>query len=137
MIGTLRFLALGFAMSILGLAGCGPQSQGTMSPAGSVLTDVSDLLRSAAGPDGRGPAKVADLSRFESQFPRGYQAVKSGDVVVVWGAKMPGEGEAATAAAVVIAYEKKVPSEGGYVLLQNGTVKEMSAGEFNAAPKAK
>jgi hypothetical protein len=30
-----------------------------------------------------------------------------------------------------------VPAEGGWVLLQNGTVKEMTAAEFAAAPKAK
>jgi hypothetical protein len=76
---------------------------------------------------------------LEPQFPRGYQAVKSGEVVVLWGAKMPGEGEvnAGTAPDAVIAYEKKTASEGGYVLLQNGTVKEMSADQFKAAPKAK
>jgi hypothetical protein len=37
----------------------------------------------------------------------------------------------------VVAYEKKVPTEGGHVLLQDGTVKQMTAAEFQSAPKAK
>src|SRR5262245_57295670 len=106
-----------------------------MTPQAAALNEVADLLRATTGPDGRGPAKVADLSRMEQLYPRGYQAVKSGDVVVVWGAKMPGEGNPGTDA--VIAYEKKTPTEGGYVLLQNGTVKEISADAFNSYPKAK
>jgi len=38
---------------------------------------------------------------------------------------------------VVLAYEKKVPTEGGYVLMSAGTVMKMSAAEFTSAPKGK
>ena len=107
-----------------------------MAPQATALQEVADLLR-AAGGEGRAPTKPADLARYESIYSVGYQAVKSGEVVVVWGAKMAGEGEAATAPANVIAYEKKAPTEGGWVLLQNGNVKEMTASQFNSAPKAK
>ena len=58
-----------------------------------------------------------------------------GAALVVWGARMGGEGQAGSDE--VIAYEKKTPAEGGMVLLQNGKVKTMSSGEFDAAPKAK
>ena len=43
----------------------------------------------------------------------------------------------ASGADVVLAHEKKVPESGGYVLMQDGTVKEMSASEFGSAKKAK
>ena len=36
----------------------------------------------------------------------------------------------------VVAYEKQVPTDGGYVLLSAGSVKKMTAEEFAAAPKA-
>ena len=136
MTAVLRFLAAGFAIG-LGLAGCSgsPQSEGRTTPQATALTEVADLLRATTGPGGRGPARLADLARLEPQYPRGYQAVKSGEIVVVWGAPMAGEGETGTDA--VIAYEKKVPTDGGLVLLHNGTVKEMSADAFKSAPKAK
>jgi len=116
------------------LSGC--SSQPKEFPAEfTALQEVSDLLHSSAGATGRSPANLAGLNRFQSMFPRGYAAVKSGDVVVLWGSPLKGEGEAGKDETVV-AYEKGVPSEGGYVLLSAGTVKKMSAAEFNAAPKA-
>ena len=36
----------------------------------------------------------------------------------------------------IVAHEKNAPAEGGYVLLQDGSVKTMTAAEFAAAPKA-
>jgi len=130
--------ALAFALIFGLLTGCGSKSgPGNAGAAQTpVLDEVAGLLR-AAGASGRAPARLADLTKFESGYPTGYQAVKSGEIVVVYGAKMAGEGDAESAAADVIAYEKKTPTDGGFVLLQNGKVKQMSAAEFNAAPKAK
>ena len=125
-------LALGLA------AGCGSKSGPGAAGAAQVpvLQEVANLLRAATA-DGRAPAKVGDLAKYSNGYPTAYQAVQSGDVVVVWGAKMAGEGDSGSAAADVIAYEKKVPTEGGWVLLQNGKVKEMTAADFASAPKAK
>ncbi|MBO0697639.1 MAG: hypothetical protein J2P46_04540 [Zavarzinella sp.] len=95
------------------------------------------MLRGATQPDGRGPAKLADLKGAQTVFPHGYQAVKSGDVVVLWGAGVKGEGEAAGKGGEVVAYEKDAPANGGYVLLTSGEVKKLSASEFQSAPKAK
>jgi hypothetical protein len=99
----------------------------------AILHEVGGLLRTAGD---RAPKKAADLARSEAGFPLGYRAVQSGEVVVVWGARMAGEGDSG-ASSDVIAYEKQVPAEGGWVLLQNGTVKQMTAAEFATAPKAK
>jgi hypothetical protein len=53
------------------------------------------------------------------------------EIVYQWGARIdPAGGE------TVLAYEKKAPSEGGWVLMQDGTVKQITADEFKAAPKA-
>jgi hypothetical protein len=121
------------------VVGCSSSTQGVGADPGKepVLHEVGGLIRLYSGETGRGPAKVTDLAKYEQGYPLGYAAVQSGEVVVLWGAKVAGEGDAASAPADVVAYEKKVPTEGGWVLLQNGTVKQMKADEFASAPKAK
>jgi hypothetical protein len=57
--------------------------------------------------------------------------IRSGDLVYVWGAGYAAGGTE------LVAWEKAVPESGGYVLQQDGTVKQLSAGEFQSAPKAK
>ena len=95
------------------------------------------MLRGATQPNGRGPANLAALHGCQSLFPRGYQAVQSGEVVVLWGAGVKGEGETTGSGGDVVAYEKDVPTQGGYVLLSSGEVTKMSASEFQSAPKAR
>jgi hypothetical protein len=116
--------------------GCSSQpTGGELPPTAGVLDDLNGLVRAAAGTTGRVPPRIADLDRFRDKFPRGYQGVKSGDVVVLWGTALQGEDEAGKDAAVV-AYEKNAPTEGGYVLMSAGAVRRMTAEEFGAAPKA-
>jgi len=125
------FLAIGLGL----LVGCSSRTQVQEEPAYDLLQDVNNLLHSAAGATGRPPAKLADLERYHKMYPRAYDAIKSGEVVVQWGGSPKGEGEVGKDESV-LAYEKNVPTEGGYVLLSAGTVKKMSATEFAAAPKA-
>jgi hypothetical protein len=113
------------------LAGCSSRPRGQAAPELTVLQDVNGLLHSAAGA-GRPPANLADLARYESMYPQAYAKVKSGDVVVLWRTPLQGEGESGKGE-VVVAYEKGVPTDGGYVLLSAGTVKKMSASEFASA----
>src|SRR5262245_58118317 len=124
-----------FTVGVGLLAGCSSQRKGEAPAELTVLQDVNDLLRTAEGTTGRPPATFADVERHQVMYPRGYAAVKSGEVVVLWGAALKGESEVGKDEAVV-AYEKGVPTAGGYVLLSAGTVKQMTASEFNAAPKA-
>jgi hypothetical protein len=117
------------------LAGCSSRSAEQAAPEYGLLQEVNELLHASAGALGRPPAKLADLSKHKAIFPRAYEAVQSGAVVVLWAAPLKGEGDAGKDEAVV-AYEKAAPTDGGYVLLSAGTVKKMSAAEFTAAPKA-
>jgi hypothetical protein len=124
-------VAVGFVL-LLGL-GCGSQT-GQAVPGQEqqlLLQEVNDLLHTTGA---RPPAKLADLQRQEQNFPKGYAAIKSGDVVVLWGTPPAPEGQAGSNE-LVLAYEKAVPKDGGMVLLSAGTVKKMTADEFNAAPK--
>jgi hypothetical protein len=128
---TLAALAAGLAL----LSGCSrSRPPAEAQPTVTMLQDVDALLRASGGVN-RVPNGLGDLGRRQSMFPRGYEAVKSGDVIVLWGSPLKGEGDAGKAEAI-IAYEKNVPDSGGYVLLSAGTVKKMSADEFRAAPKA-
>jgi hypothetical protein len=123
-------IAAGLSM----VAGCSSRPPEAGAPQYLLLQEVNDLLHAAAGATGRPPARLADLNRYQTMFPRGYAAVKSGQVEIVWGAVLKGEGAVGKDEAVV-AYEKSVPSDGGYVLLSAGTVRKMTAAEFAAVPK--
>jgi hypothetical protein len=118
------------------LAGCSGRSGSVGSERESELREVANLLILHSGQHNKGPAKAADLQKYEAGGPLGFQAVKSGDIVIVWGATMPGEGDR-TGTTAIVAYEKKTPTEGGLVLLHNGTIQEMTAEGFAAAPKMK
>ncbi|MDB5309964.1 MAG: hypothetical protein JWO38_4166 [Gemmataceae bacterium] len=94
------------------------------------LQEVFDLVTAYTEQRKRPPAADRDLRPFENAFPTGFDAVRTGQIVVLWGAS-PAAGSDA-----VLAYYKTVPAEGGWVLLQNGTVKEMAPDEFGKTPKA-
>jgi len=131
----IRVARVTVALALGLLAGCSSKPPGASVPPDlTLLQEVNDLLR-AGGPPGRLPGKVSDLDRAKEMFPRAYETVKSGKVVVLWGAPTQGEGDVGKDEKVV-AYEKQTPTEGGYVLLSAGSVTKMTAEEFKAAPKA-
>jgi hypothetical protein len=125
------------ASAILAISGC--SSSGKSGGGGSAgpttaddLVDVAGLLRDHTLQFKRGPSRLADVSNNQQLYPRGYAAIQNGTIVVLWGVPMPAEG----GRAAVIAYEKKVETEDGAVLLENGEIKKMTPDEFRSAPKA-
>jgi len=116
-------------------AGCGGRraNEAEVTSGQQALTELAGVLRLLPKP----PTKVADLAPYRDVAPFGYESVRKGDVVVVWGVAMPGEGDTGKGTTDVIAYEKDAPTAGGFVLLHNGSVKQMTAAEFQSAPKAK
>jgi hypothetical protein len=133
----IRALVIALVLLVGAVAGCssGPGGHGDESPQKGALVEVSDLLRAGTRPNGRGPASLVALAKFQHTHYRAYEAIKSGEVIVLWGYGVKGEGEMAKGGGDLIAYEKGVPTNGGYVLLSSGEVKQMSAAEFAAAPK--
>jgi hypothetical protein len=121
------------AISVGLAAGCGGSNSGTVIDTGgkAALEDFGAMLKSLADEGRKPPARLAELEAVEPIIPVGGPAIRSGDIVYYWGAGYAAGGNQ------VVAYEKKVPTDGGYVLLQDGSVKEMSASEFQSAPKAK
>jgi hypothetical protein len=80
------------------------------------------------------PRKLEEFDNYIDSMPNAYARIKTGDYVVAWGvgrSTSPGAGEQ------ILVFEKKSPTDGGAVLLRDGTVKQVTAAEFAAAPKAK
>jgi hypothetical protein len=95
------------------------------------LTELGEVLKMQAAEGKKPPAKLTDMAEIEPLLPSAGPALRNGEVVYFWGSPY------AAGSTTVIAHEKKAPTDGGYVLLQDGTVKSMTAAEFGAAPKAK
>lgn len=130
------------APALLGLAaGCGGggPGAGAENPMENiVLNDVGEAYRFHSLQKNKPPGKLADLVAFEQAGPNGVAAVKSGEIVVLWGATLTdlSEEPGKVKSDQVLAYPKQAPEQGGSVLLLDRTVKKMTAEEFKAAPKA-
>jgi len=120
--------------------GCGP-SNVEFTPdqiEESKIREVGQVLREYQLFKGKPPASMKDLQSAAGSSPGGYELIKSGEVVVAWNATLPDTKEepGSGSATEVLAYLKKVPQEGGLVLMLDRTVRTMTADEFKAAPKA-
>lgn len=127
-----RHIALALTFWFVLAAGCGGQGSVT-APAPGVadsLRDLGDLLKLLADQNQKPPAKQADLDQYEPTAPHAAAAAQAKQIVYLWGNGITPGGTA------VIAYDAKAETDGGPVLLQDGTVKTMTAAEFAAAPKA-
>ncbi|MHC5537021.1 hypothetical protein ACYOEI_01965 [Singulisphaera rosea] len=131
---------LGCWAGMLAAAGCGPQNvQYTADQAEEMkLLEVGEVLREYQLFKNSPPKAIKDLMKASGSSPGGYEAVRSGDVVVHWDAALPDTNErpGVNPSDKVLAYVKRVPKEGGPVLMLDRTVRRMSAEEFQAAPKA-
>jgi hypothetical protein len=126
---------------VLAMAGCGGASNQVVTGDDmkqSALSDVAELYRLYIFQQHKPPTKVADFNAMEMMSPIGLRALKSGEVVAYFKADLPdlGEEPGKGSGEIVLAYEKKVPEEGGQVLMLNRTIKTMTAEAFKSAPKA-
>ena len=135
---TIVAVLVGCLVSVIGCGSKSGSGDGTAPTKADVLHEVAGLIGSYTGEQKKGPIKVSDLARYEAGYPLGFRAISTGEFVVVWGVPMVlEEGSGGyQGSEEVVAYEKQATSSGGFVLFQNGNIKEMTAAEFNAAPKA-
>lgn len=102
------------------------------------LNDVGEVYRAFVVMKKQPPKKLGDLALLEAMSPAGIVALRSGEVVVRYGAALPDTDTepGKSSSEEVLAYEKRVPESGGKVLMLNRTIRTMTADEFKTAPKA-
>jgi hypothetical protein len=101
---------------------------------GMELREIWIMYHGDKGNKGHVPKGLSDFKQYQTLHSAGYQALHRGDCVVFYGVdlrQLPDPGQK------VLAYVKDVPQKGGEVIMADGTVKAMTAEEFQAAPKAK
>src|SRR4051812_16043434 len=99
------FRTLAATASLALMVGCGAASHTASGEAAAppAFSDLNDLLHAV----GHTPTRLADLDKHKGRFSVGYSAVKSGEIVVLWGTPLSGEGEIAQGGGQeVVAYEK-------------------------------
>src|SRR5262249_30364357 len=104
------------------------------TPPNGRLEEIGTLVKQFAVDKGRPPRDVKELQPYEPGFLVGHRALVQKEVLLAWGV---GLSQGPAAAETVLAYDKNVPTQGGFVLMQDGTVKKMTASEFQASAKAK
>jgi hypothetical protein len=134
-----RSPAVALCLALLA-GGCGTSDRPLTPEEGqeTILRQVGELCRLYEQARGKPPKKLADLASVSSMAAGGYAAVKSGRVVLRYGAALPNTAEEPGEGPddEVLAYFADVPQSGGKALMLNRSVKTMTADEFKAARKA-
>ena len=130
----------GLCCLLLFATGCGPSNK-PLTPdeeGENTLVQVGEMYRSYQISAKKPPRKFSDLVSVRAVSGNGYEAVRTGGVVLRYEATLPDTkeepGDAVSDA--VLAYQKQVPESGGKVLMLDRRVKTMTADEFKAAKKA-
>ena len=103
-------------------------SPGKVRPVETELHDLGDWLLLFAMQNGRPPMSLAEFTPTLTKVDPGLLApLQSGKYVVRWGANPRGNDDP------ILAYEKDVPTKGGWVLWDVAVVKRESAKDFQTA----
>jgi hypothetical protein len=113
--------------------GCGPSTGGPESIEQLKIAQVGQIFRIHRKSQKPPPQSIKDVEALNAALPAAISSVRSGDVVIYWGAGLSDDPEAAS---TVLAYQKQVPENGGEVLMQDGNARKMTAAEFATAKKA-
>jgi hypothetical protein len=117
---------------LISLAGCSNSGKTSFEPTAKIkMEEIGQMLVTLQDGGGGPPSGVADLTRIEPMVPLSAADLRSGEIVYVWGAGVD-KGQKK-----LVAYEKKTPGEGGWILLTDGSVRQISADEFKSMSKAK
>ncbi len=124
-----RYLAL-FALTLF-LPACGSDTISTTPPPDPTegLKELAEVYKYIATQRAPAPARVEDLNEHQAALGNAWQLIQDGTIVVVWKSSF------SSGSNDPLAYEKSAPTNGGKVLLRNGTVKQMTADEFKAVKK--
>ena len=139
--GFSRIVVLGFVTGWM--AGCGGGQGSSELTSGEAIESVAlnqlaEAYRMYTIAKKAPPQKVADLAAIENLSGNGVSAARAGDLVVNWGATLPDTNEepGKTPSSEILAYWKDVPEKGGWVLMLDRTVRQMTADQFKSVAKA-
>ncbi len=131
----MRLISWTGLLGIVLLVGCGGGAGSKSGPTepsdADFANNVADMLKEFSAAYKRGPAGVQELNDASATHPVGHTAVVSNRYIVFWKAPIN-----PSASNTVLAYHKDVPTKGGTVIMQDGSIKTMTADEFKNAPKA-
>lgn len=124
------------AMAVVGCGGGGgPKDPATTGPKpNDGLQDLKTLLDAVKSGQQKAPKSAAEMAAIEPMFPAAGAFIQNGSIEYVWGTALASGPDAAKR---MVGFETKAAKEGGFVLLQDGTLKEVSAAEFGGLEKAK
>lgn len=132
--GTYLVLALAAA------AGCGSSPEDReLRDSGEAqgLRGLGEMYRVATEDLKRPPKTIGELRKAEDRVPGGLSGIGLENVAIYFDAVLP---EAAgdpggEASRTVLAYDRMVPKQGGFVLMLDRSVRKLTADEFKAALK--
>ena len=113
------------------LAGCGRKPVApTPASAADGLREIVEVYKYLDYSGQTPPRFVEELTGFIDTLPNALPRIQSGEYELAWGV---GLSSIPLASGGVLAFEKNVATEGGAVLLRDGTVRQMTPHEFAAA----
>lgn len=129
-----QFMWVFAPLAVAVAVGCGGSDQGggsgeTGPSTKDSLSDLANLLKEAQTLGKKPPTRPAEMAEYEASAPAATAALARGEIAYAWGSGLTG-------GTAVVAHDAGAESAGGWVLLQDGTVKQMSADEFRSAAKA-
>jgi|SRR5579872_4189323 len=111
--------------------GCGKSGDDPNAPQEEIqLKEIQKIYTLYMKKNEAPPKQFSDIDQptYSEVYPGGFNGIKDGKYVVVWGVTDKGSG-------TVLAYAKDAPEKGGMVVMADGSVKTMTAGDLQAAIK--
>ena len=122
---------------ITSVIGCGDGSPHDSKPAGPTAADALANLRDLYTQASQGkvslPKNLAEFTALEPFFPVAGPFVLGGQIDCDWGAGLKAS---ATSSKHRLAFESGAAQSGGWVLFQDGSIREVKADEFQSLLKA-
>lgn len=127
--------AVGAIVLACGLAaGCGGGPPRAVAPTpNDGLVDLREMLRRTASAGEPVPKSPADMRALDAAYPAAGRFIGTGAIEYVWGTRLADGGDAGRR---IVAFEKGAADAGGFALFQDGTIRQVTAAEFKALPRA-
>lgn len=125
-----RSLLLGIVGLMLFLGACSKAPPAPDESLRIALEDFGQFIKNLPTVGSKPPKNMEEFVALEPMAPVAAEYIHNGAIVYFWGAAYVEGGQK------VIAHQKDMLTTGGWALLENGTVMQMTAAEFANATKS-